>query len=264
MRMTPTADPTIAALRATHDELADVVRRLDDDQLLARSGASDWSVAQVLSHLGSGAEIAGATLRAAVDGTAGPGDRFNESVWERWNALSPRKQADGFLVSDAELVGGFEALAPEQRAGLQVHLGFLPAPLPLATYAGMRLNEAAQHSWDVRVAYDDHAAIDDTTSRMLVGHLGNGLAFLVGFSGRADVVAEPALVGLGDLDLALSVTDAVALVPAGGDVTASFVGPADAVARLLSGRLTPRWTPDGVSVSGNIGLDDLRAVFPGY
>ena len=74
----------------------------------------------------------------------------------------------------------------------------------------------------------------------------------------------PALVGLADLDHALSVTDAVALVPAGGDLTASFVGPADAVARLLSGRLTPRWTPDGVSVSGNVDLDDLRRVFPGY
>ena len=115
-----------------------------------------------------------------------------------------------------------------------------------------------------RVAVDDEAAIDDATSRLLVDHLGDGLGFLVGFTGRADAVAEPALVGLGDLDLALSVTDSVALVPAVGDVTASFVGPADAVARLLSGRLTPRWTPDGVSVSGNVGLDDLRAVFPGY
>jgi hypothetical protein len=43
-----------------------------------------------------------------------------------------------------------------------------------------------------------------------------------------------------------------------------LVGPADAVARLISGRLTPRWTPGGVSVSGNVDLDDLRRVFPGY
>jgi hypothetical protein len=56
----------------------------------------------------------------------------------------------------------------------------------------------------------------------------------------------------------------VALVPAGGEATATLVGPADAVARLLAGRLTPRWTPEGVSVSGNVDLDDLRRVFPGY
>ena len=262
--MAPTADATISALRSTHDELAAVVRGLTDEQLLAPSGASQWPVAQVLSHLGSGADISRATLQAATGAGEVPGDGFNQSVWDRWNARSPREQADAFLTSDDALVATFEALTPEQRAGLQVDLGFLPAPLPLASYAGMRLTEAAQHSWDARVAFDDHAAIDDATSRLLVGHLGNGLAFLVGFTGKADVVAEPTLVGLADLDLDVSVTDSVALVPAGGDVTASFVGPADAVARLLSGRLTPRWTPEGVSVSGNVGLDDLRSVFPGY
>ena len=64
--MTATADATISALRSTHDELAAVVRDLDDEQLLAPSGASEWPVAQVLSHLGSGAEIGLATLRAAT------------------------------------------------------------------------------------------------------------------------------------------------------------------------------------------------------
>ena len=32
-----------------------------------------------------------------------------------------------------------------------MQLGFLPAPIPLATALGMRLNEAALHGWDVRV-----------------------------------------------------------------------------------------------------------------
>ncbi len=262
--MTPTADATISALRSTHDELAAVVRGLSDEQLNAPSGAAEWPVAQVLSHLGSGAEIGRATLRAATGEGEAPGDGFNQAVWDRWNAMSRREQADGFLTSDAELVASFEALTPEQRSALPVSLGFLPAPLPLTAYAGMRLNEAAQHSWDVRVAFDDHAVIDERTSRLLVDHLGGGLGFLVGFTGKADAVAEPTLVTLGDLDLALSVTDSVALVPANGDATASFVGSSDAVARLLAGRLTPRWTPETVSVSGNVGLDDLRAVFPGY
>ena len=249
--------------RATHDELGgrgSPPRRRPAARALR---GVRWSVAQALSHLGSGAEIAGATLRAAVDGTAGPGDGFNESVWERWNALSPREQADGFLVSDAELVGGFEALAPEQRAGLQVHLGFLPAPLPLATYAGMRLNEAAQHSWDVRVAVDETATIDERTARLLVAHYAAGLGFLLAFSGRADEVPAAAVVALEDLDHALTISESVALVPTNGARTATFVGGADAVARLFSGR-QPGRTPAGVAVTGNVSLDDLRRVFPGY
>jgi len=72
-------------------------------------------------------------------------------------------------------------------------------------------------------------------------------------------------VTLGGLDVSLSVTDSVALVPTNGVApTAALVGPPDAVARLITGRLTPRWTPDGVSVTGNVDLDDLRRVFPGF
>ena len=47
-------------------------------------------MAQVLSHLGSGAEIAHAGYRAALDGTPAPEQEFNQGVWDRWNARSPR------------------------------------------------------------------------------------------------------------------------------------------------------------------------------
>ena len=162
------------------------------------------------------------------------------------------------------LVEAFEALTPEQREGLRVDLGFLPTPLPLASYAGIRLNEAAQHSWDVRVAFDEDAAIDEATAVLLVDHLADGLGFMLGVSARADQVPEPAVVDLRSLEHDLSIADSVALVPSGSRTTATFAGSADAVARLLAGRLTPGRTPQGVEVSGNLGLDDLRRVFPGY
>ncbi len=54
------------------------------------------------------------------------------------------------------------------------------------------------------------------------------------------------------------------LVPNGGATTATFEGGADAVARLMSGRLTTAHTPATVTVSGNLSLEDLRRVFPGY
>ena len=46
--------------------------------------------------------------------------------------------------------------------------------------------------------------------------------------------------------------------------TATFSGPLEAAIRLLSGRLKPEFTPAGVDVSGNVTLDELRKVFPGY
>lgn len=262
--MTFTAAAGIAALRSTHDELVPLVGALTDEQLLAPSGATEWSVAQVLSHMGSGAEISLATLRSAVDGTGRVPDGFNQGVWDRWNAMTPREQADGFLAADSDLLADVEALTPDQHGNLLVDLGFLPAPVPVATYAGMRLGEAAAHSWDVRVAFDENAVIDDATARLLVEQLSGQLAFLLGFTAKADAVSEPTVVDLVGLDHDLSIGDAVALVPVGGVTTATLEGGADAVARLLSGRLTGAHTPSSVSVSGNVSLEELRRVFPGY
>src|SRR3954469_22531298 len=100
-RMTNLASRTIAALRGEHDALASTVPALSAEQLTGPSGASDWTVADVISHLGSGAEISLAGLRGALGETDPPGDGFNQSVWDRWNARSPQEQAAAWAESDA-------------------------------------------------------------------------------------------------------------------------------------------------------------------
>src|SRR4051812_4575902 len=117
--MSSLADRTITGLRTTHDELAAVVPGLTADQLNRPSGASEWSVAQVLSHLGSGAEITLAGYRAALDGDPAPEQDFNQGVWDRWNAMSPEDQAAGFVERDNVLVETVEGLSPEQRENVQ-------------------------------------------------------------------------------------------------------------------------------------------------
>ena len=178
------ADRTITALRSGHNELAALVRGSSDGRLTGRSGASEWTVAQVLSHLGSGAEITLAGLTVAVDGSGAPEPDANQKVWDRWNAMTPREQADGFLSHDTELVAAFESLSPGLREEMTLELGFLPFPLSVASFAGMRLNEAALHSWDVRVALDPAAGVSEPAAAVLVEHYAGGLSFLTGFSGR--------------------------------------------------------------------------------
>ena len=101
--MTTLADRTIAALRATHDGLAALVPGLTDEQLTGPSGASEWTEAQVLSHMGSGAEISLATLERALAGGPAAEQGFNQGVWDRWNAMTPPDQARNFLDHDARL-----------------------------------------------------------------------------------------------------------------------------------------------------------------
>jgi uncharacterized protein (TIGR03083 family) len=264
--MTSLAHRTIADLRTLHDELAALVPTLTEAQLTGPSGASEWTVAQVLSHLGSGSEISLATFQAALTGAPGPGSEFNQGVWDRWNAMDPGDQATGFLAHDAKLVETVEALTPEQRESLRINVGFAPSALEVSTFTGMRLNELALHSWDVRVALDPEAALSEETAEVLVEQFSGGMGFLLGFLGKAEAVAEPAVVDVHGHRLVVST--GVSLSSAADDdgqaATADFAGPLEAFARLIGGRLTPAHTPADVSVSGNVSLDDLRRVFPGF
>jgi len=262
--MTTLADRTITALRATHDDLATLISDLSEDQLRRPSGATDWTVAQVLSHLGSGAEIALAVLAATIAGTTAPGQDFNHQVWDRWNAMKPQDQADGYVEHATRLITTYEALTPAQRETLQIDLGFLPAPLSVAAVAGMRLNETAQHSWDVRVALDPDATIPRDTAQLMAEHLAGDLQFMTGFIGKADALATPAVIEIADSGFGIVIADSVSLTQAVPTPTATFVGPLEAAIRLIGGRLTEAHTPAAVEVTGNLTLDDLRKVFPGY
>jgi uncharacterized protein (TIGR03083 family) len=262
--MSTLADRSIAALRATHDSLSSLVPGLSAEQLTGPSGASEWTLAQVLSHLGSGAQIALAGYRAALDGEAAPGQEFNQSVWARWDAMSPQQQADGFLEHDEVVVRTLEDLSPEQRESTSVKLGFLPEPLPLASAVGMRLHEAAQHAWDVRVALDPQAGVDAGAAEVLVEHFTGGLSMMTGFFGKADRLATPAVVAVGDSGVALVVDDSVRLTRSAGTATARLDGPLEALVRLVGGRLKDPYVPQDLDVTGNVTLADLQRVFPGF
>ncbi|MGV9770707.1 maleylpyruvate isomerase family mycothiol-dependent enzyme [Streptosporangium sp. NPDC003464] len=265
--MTTLADRTIAALRTNNDDLAALVRGLDPAGLARPSGASEWTVAQVLSHLGSGAEISLAVLRAALAGHDAPGQDFNESVWSRWNAKAPREQAADFLAANAELVAAYEGLDAGTREHLEIRLGFLPSPADVTLAAGMRLNEAALHAWDVKVAFDPRATVAPDAVEALTDLHAGPLGFIVGFVGKPDALdprqatlrvetSEPERV----LGLTLGETVGFSQVAEPADIVLS--APAEAWLRLLSGRLAAEHTPASVTVTG-VTLDDLRRVFPG-
>ena len=137
---TADADRWIDALRHEQDQLADRVRALTPAQRRGPSACTEWTIAQVLSHLGSGAEIMGGTVGAALRGEDPPGSDAAPAVWDRWNAMDPDEQAAGFLEWSERLVATLEALDDDDRANLRIDLGFLPEPADVATVTGLRLN----------------------------------------------------------------------------------------------------------------------------
>ena len=257
--MSELTDRVIAALRANHDTLAAVVPDLTVQQLTGRSGATEWSIAQVLSHLGSGAEISRKPIATAAGEQVEPED--NQSIWARWDGSSPSQQAAAFVEHDTAYLDTVEGLSSDQRDSLKVDMGFLPEPVPLEVALGMRLNEVANHAWDVQVGLDPQAEIDAETAAVLVELFTGPLAFLLGFSGKPDLLdGEVRLAVPGG---AVEITDKVVVSSTVAEPTAILVGPEGAVIRLISGRLTPDHS-QGVVVTGDVALEDLRKVFPGY
>jgi len=259
--MAESARDAIQAFRRSHGEAARQVAGFGPDQLRAGSGAAEWTVAQVLSHLGSSSEIALDTLRAGVANREG-----NQAVWDRWNAMAPAQQAAGFVEWEGRLVGALEALTDEELGGLRLDLGFVPWPVDIALFTEMRLSEVALHRWDVDVAFDPQARL----APYLVPFVLWRLPMFAGFSskpiGKTGFVAiqtsEPARSYLLELtNDGASLTEAEG-PPAYAGTTVRI--PAEAFVRLTAGRLVPERTPDGVTVDGVISLDDLRKAFPGY
>ncbi|MGH3900331.1 MAG: maleylpyruvate isomerase family mycothiol-dependent enzyme [Pseudonocardiaceae bacterium] len=264
--MSDQADQTITALRTGHDELAALVTSMTPDDLARPSAATEWNISQVLSHLGSGAEIALGTLEGALEGTGNPGSEFNQSVWARWDAMTANEHAEGFLRADEALVTRYESLDDTARTQLSIDLGFLPEPVDVATAAATRLSEFTYHTWDIQVMSDPAAVLAPDAVELLLDQLVVFMGFLghpEALNGRQLTLAvqttEP------DRSFGLDLRDAVTLVDTPAQPDGVLTTPAEAWLRLATGRLAPRHTPSTVQLTGGtITLDDLRRVFPGF
>jgi uncharacterized protein (TIGR03083 family) len=248
-------DSRVTALRASHDRLRAVVGPLTPEQLRGRGYPSEWTIAQVLSHIGSGAEINGLIFDAAVAGAEAPKPEAFQAVWDVWNAKSPDAQAADALTSDAVLVEKIETLADPT-----VTFSIWSGPADVGGFAASRLGEHAVHVWDVEVVIDPAATIAPAAAEIILA----GVAPLVGFTGKPGpagrihvTTTDPAA------QYALVLGEKTALEPwDGGAATGTLTLPAEAFLRLLYGRLDADHTPP-LAAEG-IALDTLRATFPGF
>ncbi len=250
--------PWIEALRRSLDELGASVEPLSIEDLRRASYDPGWSVADVLSHLGSQAEYFGLLFDAGVSGGAAPGDEVLPPIWEAWGAKDPERRRDESLAANEALLGRFEALDAAGRE--QFHLSAFGLELDAAGLARLRLGELALHTWDVAVVFDPEATVVPDAVDLLV----DALDQLVAWTGRPGTTPLRARISTSDPErrFGLVVGDAVTLGPPEHDPElAELRLPAEAFLRLVYGRLDPDHTPP-LHAAG-IELDVVRAVFPG-
>jgi uncharacterized protein (TIGR03083 family) len=156
-QMEASPGPWISALRHSHDRLRASVQSLGPDQLTQRSYPSEWTIAQVLSHLGSQAEIFGLILEAGLAGQEPPAREEFPPIWDKWNAKDPQAQAADALRADQATLERLESMDADERERL--HLKLFGMDIDTAGFARLRLSEHAVHTWDVLVALDPAATL---------------------------------------------------------------------------------------------------------
>jgi uncharacterized protein (TIGR03083 family) len=240
--------------------LADAVGELPADRLESVSGASEWTIADVLSHLGSQAEIFAMFLDAGRDGTDAPGLERFQPVWDVWNAKSPTEQRDDYLTANAAFLARLDAM--DEPAKASWHLTMFGSDMGLQGLLQMRLGEHALHTWDVLVALDPNAVVAPDAVDLLV----DTLPALAARAGRL-----PDGTGSVTTDVTTHVperrfilqadADGVVLTPAEGPPGDEVVElPAEVFVRVVYGRAAA----DHPSSARGDGLDTIRPLFTGF
>ena len=250
------ADATVGALRSSVTRLRDLVTPMSDADLTRGAYPAEWSIAQVLSHLGSGAVIMQRRLEDTLAGQATPDDHA-PGVWNTWNAKAPAAQRDDALAADTALLARIEAVTPEERSTFVFAMG--PMTFGFTEFVGLRLNEHAFHTWDIEAAADPAAAIP----RRIAELVADNLELIARYTGKPTGDTTTITVATTDPQRSFTVDlkpDSVTFGASTAAAPADVELPAEAFARLVYGRLDPQHTPPG---DHGPALGTLRRVFPG-
>jgi uncharacterized protein (TIGR03083 family) len=244
------------ALRSSVTRLHDIASAIPESELTGRAYPSEWTRADTLSHIGSGAVIMQRRMEDTLADRPTP-DEFAPGVWDTWNAKSPAAQRDDALAADAALLARIDAASPEERSSFTMTMG--PLTLDFEQFVGMRLNEHAFHTWDVEVAGDPGATIPVDIAAFVVDNLALVARFTAKPTGDTTVITVTTTEPERGFRVELS-PEAATLSPSTAPAPADVTLPAEAFARLVYGRLDAEHTPPGPDEAV---LGVLRRVFPG-
>jgi uncharacterized protein (TIGR03083 family) len=250
----------LTALQSSVDRFASILGGLSDEQVAEPSYDDDWNIGAVASHLGSGAQIFGMFIRAGDSGGEAPGPEQFSPIWEAWNAKSAPQQAHDAVIADADFMTQLEGMSEAAQAAWR--LDMFGTEQDLESVLLMRLAEHSVHTWDVAVALDPTATVADDAVPLVLDRLAAVVERV------AKQTPSPLAVEVRTTDpgrrMVLTLGDRSSLAQADDTATdATLTLPAEALIRLVYGRLDPDHTPASVTAEG-VDLDLLRRVFPGF
>lgn len=262
----PTGDETsrlsqswLVALQTASNDLHRLVDGLSVKDLSRRSFADEWTVAQVLSHLGSGAEICAELVRRGLAGEdKGPQRDQIVPIWERWNALGPAEQRDHWKRADSAHLDLLAGITVDQEGSLRVP--YFAGPMDLTTYLGYRLSEHAVHGWDIAAAYDPSATVGHLD--LVWGRIDMIASRFYDDATRDRLASQQISLSHGDRQDRLDIADEVHIGhDSDPDAPSTVTATTDVLTRLVYGRLREE---DRLQITGPASRDDLTQLFPGF
>ena len=247
----------LAVLRDSVEHLRSIIDNVDVLVPETPAYPSEWTIADTMSHIGSGAVIFTQRFNDIVEKRESD-PNFNQSVWDTWNAKAPADQVKDALVANDALLVALEALPDDKRAEFHTVMG--PFNLDFDGFVGMRLGEQALHTWDVEVVLDPTATLSSDVASVIL----ENLARVVGFSGKANGEVKDVSVRTINPSREFMIVfagDSVSLVTGSSTDEIDVELPAESFVRLVYGRLDQENSPAGTD---NQVLDSLRVAFPGF
>ncbi len=246
------------ALRESVAHLYDVASDIQPIDYTASAYPSEWTIADTMSHLGSGAVIGTRRIEDFVIG-CDPGPDFNQTVWDLWNAKSPGDQVGDALLSDQRYLEALEGMTEEQRSEYRMSLG--PMSFDFDGVVGLRLGEHVLHTWDVEVSFEADATLPADASALILDRIN----FLVGRTAR--LAGDERQISIRTIEPERSFTlrltsEAAEFVEGSRDGRVDLEIPAEALVRLFYGRLDEAHTSE--SLRNNDVVTYLRGVFRGF
>jgi uncharacterized protein (TIGR03083 family) len=247
---------SLDALESSASHLRDLIEGLSESDFVASAYPSEWTVADVMSHLGSGAIIFKRGIDDALNARETPPE-FNQSVWDVWNAKTPHAKVTDGLDADKALVARFSEMTPEERDRYTLNLG--PMTFDFDRAVRLRLGEHTVHTWDIEESFNREAALQAAAVPFMLDSLDLLIRYGAKPSGHEHTLRLRTTDPKREFALTQSV-DGVTLEDVTGVDEFDLELPAEAFLRLAYGRLDEQHTPAGVDPTH---LDELRRVFPG-
>jgi uncharacterized protein (TIGR03083 family) len=246
----------LEALELSIIHLRSVAESLNESQYVESAHPTEWTIADVMSHIGSAAVIFKRGIDDSLEGRETP-SQFNQSVWDVWNAKTPHAQVTDALDADKALLTRLLDMNPEERGRYSLNLG--PMSFDFDRAVRLRLGEHVLHTWDIEEAFDKKATLQSEAVPLLI----DNLDLIMRFGAKATEHEHTLHIRTSDpvREFALGQSaEGVAFNEVEGVEEFHLELPAESFVRLAYGRLDAEHTPEGID---SVHLDELRRVFPG-